>query len=50
MNNELTKTFSGLTTADIVAFAASDNLDDNHLAIAWPAASYSRSGKRGASR
>ena len=32
MNNELTKTFSRLTTADIVAFAASDNLDDNHLA------------------
>jgi hypothetical protein len=32
MNNELTKTFSVLTTSDIAAFAASDNLDDNQLA------------------
>jgi hypothetical protein len=32
MNNELTKTFPSMTTSDIAAFAASDNLDDNQLA------------------
>jgi hypothetical protein len=32
MNNESTNTFSALTTANIIALAASDNLDDNELA------------------
>jgi hypothetical protein len=32
MNNESTNAFSALTTANITALAASDNLDDNQLA------------------
>jgi hypothetical protein len=32
MNNESKNTFSALTTANITALAASDNLDDNELA------------------
>jgi hypothetical protein len=32
MNNESTNAFSALTTANIAALAASDNLDDNQLA------------------
>jgi hypothetical protein len=32
MNNESTNSFSALTAANIIALAASDNLDDNELA------------------
>jgi hypothetical protein len=32
MNNESKNSFSTLTTANIIALAASDNMDDNELA------------------